>query len=205
MTEREYELTFEIADVDEGLEDAIVDATDGTLASMYGTTLVTLTAPGPSALAAATCARLLLSEAGASVYRCVEDLVSRSEIAHRVGVTAQAVGNWVRGDRRDEVRFPSPYVFSAGGLWLWSEVIEWLDRVHPDLAAHASDGFAYPSRHDHAAIAGQIETSRRAVASASEWREVELPGRHYMVRDLGSPGHVAVAADNLRTDFGTAA
>jgi transcriptional regulator with XRE-family HTH domain len=162
MAEREYELTFEVSQLSEAVEDQVVDATAATVGVFRGSTLVTLSTHGASALVAATNARLAIENAGASVVRCVEDLVTLRDIAGRLGVTPQAVGNWARGERQGSVTFPHPYVFAGGGLWLWTEVLAWVRTTSPKIALGVDEGLTHPSRADLAAINGQIESARRA-------------------------------------------
>lgn len=172
MADREYEFTFEVAGLTDEVEDAIVEQTDASIATFGPVTTVTVSGFGETGFGAGTNARIALEHAGGTVLRCIEDVVTRRDIAGRTGMTPQAVGNWTRGDRQATTPFPAPYILAGGGLWLWGEVLEWLREVHPATFDAIGDDLAYPTRADHACIAGQIETSRRAVAMAGTFQPV---------------------------------
>ncbi|HYO18961.1 MAG TPA: hypothetical protein VES02_09900 [Dermatophilaceae bacterium] len=158
-----YELTFELAPITDALEDAIADAFECVVASHSDVTTVTLTAEGRTCVAAALGATEDLRLLGADVRRLVDDLVGRREIARRAGVTPQAVGLWVRGERHAGVSFPPPFVLAGGGLWLWGEVL-------PALASRGvtlGDDIGYPTRHDAQVIGGAMAASH--VSGASIW------------------------------------
>lgn len=55
------------------------------------------------------------------------NLVTQSEIAHRMGCTRQAINQYVKGDRGDG-RFPSPACNITDGqsLWSWCDVASWM-------------------------------------------------------------------------------
>jgi len=202
MADREYEFTFEVAGLTDEVEDAIVEQTDATIATFGAVTTVTMTSFGTTGFGAATNARLAVEGAGGTVLRCVEDLVTRGDIAERTGMTRQAVSNWVRGERQATTPFPSPYVLAGGGLWLWGEVLEWLREVHPTTFAAVGDDLAYPTRADHACIAGQIESSRRAFAMA----ELQPVGQKFEVH-MGSAAvqEPIAGADRVFAKIGAAA
>ena len=166
MERGSYELTLELAPITDDLEDAIADAFECVIASHSDVTTVTLTAEGRTCVAAALAALEELRLLGADVRRLVDDLVGRREIARRAGVTPQAVGLWVRGERHADVAFPSPFVLAGGGLWLWGEVL-------PALASRGislGDDIGYPSRHDAQVIGGAIAASRDSATRVWEQR-----------------------------------
>lgn len=80
-----------------------------------------------SAVSAAKSAIAHLRKSGIKVLRTVEDLVNRQDIADRLSVSRQAVGNWIRGERRSSEgeSFPAPHNAVGGGVWLWKEVNDW--------------------------------------------------------------------------------
>ena len=124
-------------------------------------TSATLSAVGETCLAAASAAIERLRDLGAEPIRLIDDLVGRREIARRAGVTPQAVGLWIRGERHASSPFPPPFVDAGGGLWLWGEVV-------PALAARGVtvDGdVQYPSRLDSQRIGG-ILSARQTAGSA---------------------------------------
>ena len=78
---------------------------------------------------------------GASVLRVDPDLVSASDIAHRVGVSREAVRKWA-----SLANFPVPLGATGGDnaramrIWQWADVVSWLrtersiemDEYYPD-------------------------------------------------------------------------
>jgi hypothetical protein len=140
----EYELILEVDELTEAHEDLLSDEL-GVVVSMHGgTTLVSSSFSARSALDAARRATTELASRGITVRRLYEDLVTRGDIAARAGVTKQAVGLWIRGDRQTERPFPVPYNLAAGGVWLWSEVNSWLHGIGK------ADGLEHPDRREYA-------------------------------------------------------
>jgi hypothetical protein len=76
----------------------------------------------------------------AVVHEVDQDLVGVSDIAHRIGVTREAVRMWVDG-KRGPGRFPDVVAAVSEGsrgpvrLWRWAEVAGWL-RSHYGLREH---------------------------------------------------------------------
>lgn len=93
------------------------------------------------------------------IQRVYSDLVTRAQIAERAGVTRQAVGLWIRGERHTDPAFPEPHVLGGGGLWLWRDVDQWLAEV-----GLPHDEVSYPT---HLDIARVERTSAPAPALAS--------------------------------------
>ena len=62
---------------------------------------------------------------GLVVLRLREDLASRNDIAERLGVTRQAVGNWSAETRGSG--FSPPYNDVCGGIWLWGDIVGWAE------------------------------------------------------------------------------
>ncbi len=157
-----YELIFETDPIDEHLQDTIDEHFDALISGHGASYFVTLSAEGRDSREAALTSAGTLTRLGVHVRRLSEDLVTRSDIAERVGKTPQAVGNWVRGERQAADPFPAPYNYVAGGVWLWGEVNEWLARTHGP-----ADDIAYPTRDDYSAV-NYVLTAR-----ASEWTGLE--------------------------------
>lgn len=153
-----YELGFEVATMSSDVEDAVAEELGASVATHSGLTTVTLVVDGPSCLAAALVAADRLQTVGAPPLRLVDDLVSRGEIARRVGVTPQAVGNWIRGDRHPDSSFPTPYVVSSTELWLWGEVRDALRKRGLDL----DRGLRFPTRRDSQLIGGALAVRRQS-------------------------------------------
>lgn len=188
------ELTFELSPITDDLEDAIADAFECVIASHSDVTTVTLTAEGRTGVAAALGALEELRLLGADVRRLVDDLVGRREIARRAGVTPQAVGLWVRGERHAGVAFPPPFVLAGGGLWRWGEVL-------PALASRGivvDDEISYPSRHDAQVIGGAIAATRDSAGNIWEHR-LRLRTAAFTTTRPSSPIPMRVAATRLAT------
>ncbi|GAA3430540.1 hypothetical protein [Kutzneria kofuensis] len=144
----EFELIFAVDQLTDDAIDAIYDRYDALVAGHGDMTLLTVTAEGPTPVAAGkTAVRDLELLAGVIVQRCYEDLVNRKDIAERCNVSPQAVGLWIRGDRQRKHPFPQPFNLVGGGVWLWGEVNEWLRRTYKP-----QDDVHYPCRDDYAEI-----------------------------------------------------
>jgi hypothetical protein len=147
--DREFELTFEVS--------GLTEAADLALSSDYdvlsgvdhtGGQFVTVAVPGDSPKGAARRAVQRLQELGVTVHRLRENLVTRKDIAERANVTQQAVGAWIRGERRtDKAAFPAAYDPVAGGVYLWGEVNDWLRTSGKEF-----DDWHYPTREDFVLI-----------------------------------------------------
>lgn len=133
MTEgqqRAYEITFVVESLDEDAADDLLDVLPEAFVASHGQlTTVDVQVNAVSGPVAAQLARQALLKAGAVPVRLDLGLVDRAAIAIRAGVTQQAVGAWVRGERGHGAPFPEP-VTTAGAtpVWSWAEVAEWLVR-----------------------------------------------------------------------------
>ena len=163
MPPTSYELSFELMEVTDDVEDAIAERFDSLIATHAGITTVTLTATGDTCLQVALTSVGHLRALGTNPLRLVDDLVTRGDIAARAGVTPQAVGLWIRGERHADVSFPAPYVLAGGGLWLWGEVVGALT----DRGIALDEGVAYPTRRDIQLIGGAIV--RMEAQDAAGW------------------------------------
>ena len=152
MNPRAFELRLEIAPIPEDIEDAIAESFDCLIATHSGMTSVTLSATGDTCVAAALSAIEQLRDLGAVPIRLIDDLVGRREIARRAGVTPQAVGLWIRGERHTASPFPPPFVDAGGGLWLWGELVPAL----ADRGVVVDGDVRYPSRLDSQRIGGLL-------------------------------------------------
>ena len=166
MPTNSYELSFELPALNEEAEDLVAGQFDSVIAVHAGVTTVTLTADGDDCVSAAIAAINTLRTLGAEPTRLVDDVISRSEIARRMNVTPQSVGQWIRGERHAESPFPSPYILTEGGLWLWGEIV--LALVNRGVEV---EEMAYPSRRDIQLIGGVLATH----AIASESRSTSHP------------------------------
>lgn len=147
-----FELLFEIHPVTEDILDKVVEEVDAGHSTHGNTHLLTVWMEGNSAIVTAREAVTVLSRLGVVVVRLLEDLVTRQDIADRAKSTRQAVGQWIRGERRGsaERTFPEPYHTVGGGVWLWSEVNTWLGQFGD------ADDVAYPSRCDFPLVNASI-------------------------------------------------
>lgn len=156
-----YELRFEIDEADEEAYEAVEEVFDIVVATHGKTVYLTAELDDcTSAISAARKAILVLTAAGIRIRRLCEDLVTRADIAERTGMTRQAVGQWIRGERRaaDGQAFPEPYYPVAGGVWLWGEVNAWLQRT----GINCEDDTAYPDRCDYAVVNAEMLDRRAA-------------------------------------------
>lgn len=152
---KSYELTFHVAEVPDDLADDLLDRLDCVLGEDHGgQPYLTVTADGADCFSAAQAMTTRLHLMGMIVQRLQEDLANRSEIAERLGVTRQAVSNWVRGQRGDD--FPAPSNDVAGGVWLWGDVGRWAES-HGSCDAN---GMNYPTREDYDRINGWLVATR---------------------------------------------
>lgn len=151
-----FEMTFEVPALSEAIEDRVVEVLDATIAEHFGVLTATVLVSASDCVAAAKHALELMGGIGVAPLRLVDDLVSRSEIAERAGVTRQAVANWVGGVRQAATAFPAPYVLSNGGLWLWGEVLAYLRAIGIDADEHV----AYPTRREAQLIGDLIAAGR---------------------------------------------
>jgi hypothetical protein len=171
----EHELILLVEALTPEQEDLIYDEYDALIATHGSTTRLTVTVEGRLLDGAH---RLLgfLDAVGVHVQRFVEDFVSRADIADRAGVSRQAVGLWVRGERH--AAFPEAYAPVAGGIWLFREVDEWL---RSNVPSYDGPELGYPSRDDHVALAQMLLERKREKPSAlasdavnDGWRQIAL-------------------------------
>ena len=142
----QYELIFDIDALDDSTIEAIYSRHDALISSHSDSTTLVVTADGRTA---ATASKRIIAELedsfGVMIRRLVEDLVNKADIASRCDSTPQAVGQWVRGSRRRNSPFPARFNRVGGGVWLWSEVNDWLRRVGRPFDSTVS----FPCRKDY--------------------------------------------------------
>lgn len=159
----DYELIFDVDELADEAIDEVYDRYDAIVAGHGDRILLTVTAPGPNAVLAAQAAvRDLESIDGVTIGSCYEDLVSKTDIARRVGVSPQAVGQWIRGNRHRANVFPKPYNLVSGGAWLWGEVDAWLRRT-----GLADSALEYPCQDDYAEINRWIKEHRASAITVT--------------------------------------
>lgn len=155
-----YELMFLIDGVvTDERQDELLDHFDEITVSIdpYQRCTVTGQFEGESAVLAARQAIDTLHSFGFKVSRMTEDYVDRTEIAARLGVTRQAVGNWIK--RQTSIEFPGPAHRTPGEIWLWHDVVEWLGATGRD---YDSLGTSWPTQICHDVINGELARLHRA-------------------------------------------
>ncbi|MGH3764047.1 MAG: hypothetical protein ACRDTX_02650 [Pseudonocardiaceae bacterium] len=145
----QYEWIFEVDDLADDTIDAIYETCDALVSRHGGLTLLTVTGEGSTAAEAAKViiTHLQRDRQLIRVRRAYEDLVTKVDIASRCNTTPQAVGQWVRGKRLSEFPFPECFSLTAGGIWLWGDVNDWLRRT-----GKSADDVEYPRREDYSAV-----------------------------------------------------
>lgn len=157
MSTTDFEIAFAIPEVTDAFDPRVSEvegAMDVVVSSHGGLSVATVIAGGSDAIAAGRTASAILSSCGLPPQRTYPDLVSRQDIADRLDVSRQAVGNWVRGERHHEFPFPAPVNMVAGGVWLWGDIAVWLRRTGRD-----SDELEFPTLADHARLDGILVRS----------------------------------------------
>lgn len=198
----EYEITFIIGPVSEQAADKLLDDFDCIVGTThFGEDFITMTSTGSDGLNAARGACEALSANGVHVRRAQPDLLTRSEVADRLDLTPQAVGNYVRGERLVGT-WPTPYHEVAGGVWLWGDLVAWSRSVRKEDPAH---GLEFLSRADYDEFNAHLERSYKQGYSGTRLGAyiVELPRtvraegvRHGVDSLLSSRVTVTYATDN---------
>ena len=148
-----FEMTFHVEHVDDGLVDMLIDDYEATTGTDHtGHEFVTVLAEGNDFDRAARTMVTEFQSHGLRILRLVPDLLTRSEIAARLGVTRQAVQNWTSGRRRDD--FPLAVNPVGGGVWSWHDVWAWA-LSHGQLV---DDGLRYPTQVETDIINAWIES-----------------------------------------------
>lgn len=153
----QYEMTFHVERVDDSLVDMLIDDYEATVGTDHsGHEFVTVLVEGDSFDHAARTIVTELQSHGLRILRLVPDLLTRSEIAARLGVTRQAVQNWTSGRRQNG--FPLAVNPVGGVVWSWHDVWTWA------LACGRADddGVSYPSQAEGDIINAWIESGMTA-------------------------------------------
>lgn len=166
MSTNQFEVAFVVETIADPFDPRIDHAEQSLLGLVVSNTgpLTTATAlvEAPTVLEAAIHAAQVLDASGIDVERSYPDLVTRGDIAERLGVTRQAVGLWIRGERKDAHRFPTPTSMVAGGVWLWGDVVEWARLNGVD-----TESVEYPTFDDHVRIDALLQRGVRHIAIAT--------------------------------------
>ena len=148
-----FEMTFHVEHVDDGLVDMLIDDYEATTGTDHtGHEFVTVLAEGNDFDRAARTMVTELQFHGLRILRLVPDLLTRSEIAARLGVTRQAVQNWTSGRRQDG--FPLAVNPVGGGVWSWHDAWAWALAC----GRAADDGVRYQSQTETDIINAWIES-----------------------------------------------
>jgi hypothetical protein len=150
MSQQEFDFTMiltGLTDFDDDIIDALCAAgcDDATVAQRYGRVYVTFSRRADALEDAVVSAISDITNAGigAGVLRVDTcNLVTKAEIARRIGRTRQLVGQYISG-QRGPGGFPPPACRIAEGhpLWYWCEVAFWLsenDIIKPDDSRDAT-------------------------------------------------------------------
>lgn len=126
-----YDFTFVVdADpTDDAFEDRFIEAgcDDATFILMRGSALLSFDREAVSYKDAVLSAYQQIRSTGSQIIRFEPDfLVSQVEIAARSGLTKQAIGMFIKGERRAGFPTPNARIESASPLWDWVEVSNWL-------------------------------------------------------------------------------
>ena len=126
-----YDFTFVVdADpIDDTFEDRFIEAgcDDATFVLMRGNALLSFDREADSYKDAVLSAYQQIRNSGSEIVRFEPDfLVSQVEIASRSGLTKQAIGMFIKGERRAGFPAPNARIESASPLWDWVEVSHWL-------------------------------------------------------------------------------
>lgn len=138
-----YDFTFVVdADPeDEAFEDRFIEAgcDDATFVVMRGNALLSFDREAETYKDAVLSAYEQIIATGTEIIRFEPDfLVSAAEIAARSNITKQAVGMFIKGERRDGFPAPTARVNSASPLWDWVEVSGWMvDQGKLDPCVHS--------------------------------------------------------------------
>lgn len=163
----QFELIFSIDRLEEEHAFEISNTIDVMYSEHGRTNLLTVTSEGDTALAAARdVVTQLETQFGVVIHRVYEDLVTKADIAERASTTVQAVGQWARGVRQKEVRFPEPFNLVGGGVWLWADVNDWLREAGKAY----DDDVLHPNRDDLELINAWLQ----ARASSLRSRRINL-------------------------------
>lgn len=155
---RRYEYTFLVSLMMTGKQERRLASVLGFRTEQRnGLFLLTATATAMSASSAGRDLADLLAEHSVTITRTHPDFVARQDIADRAGVTRQAVGQWIRGDRQRRTPFPDPINAVANGIWLWGDIYCWLREHHygTETVQH------YPTLEDHVRVDRYIEMNHR--------------------------------------------
>lgn len=145
----QYEWIFVVDELADDTIDVVYQACDALVSRHGSLTLLTVTAEGGTAIEAAKTmiTQLQQDRQLIRVQRAYEDLVTKVDIASRCNTTPQAVGQWVQGKRLREFPFPERFNLTAGGIWLWGEVNNWLRQT-----GKSGDDIEYPHREDYVSM-----------------------------------------------------
>jgi len=189
-----FEMTFHVQAVPNALVDELIDEFDATAGTDHtGHDFVTVVGKGRTFEDAARAAVTELQVKGLCIIRLVPDLVTRSEIAERLGVTRQAVQHWVTGSRRRT--FPKAVNPVGGGVWSWHDVHEWaVAQGHCDR-----EDLAFPTSAECDVINAWIESEQRGPRMFSSGPRVTTHGTMVVAcSDTTTAGQRLVSLERTR-------
>lgn len=164
-----FEIPFEVTSFTDDQVVEVQKQMDVIASEGHGRCTMTILVEASDVAGAFQLARAALHRAGVTINRLAPDFVNRAEIARRARVSTQAVGQYVRGERRSTFTFPTPAGHAPEPIWIWGDVAAWLQDqriIEPDdvreLTQEDFDHLQYRLRNDDRTEAGWIDVSTRA-------------------------------------------
>ncbi|MGC0364062.1 transcriptional regulator with XRE-family HTH domain [Rhodococcus sp. 27YEA15] len=155
-----FEFTFIVELATTSREESVIRDWPARFLDRGGLRLLTVEADGMRAPTTAITVVDGLTDLGIVIDRTHPDLVTRQDIADRVGMTRQAVGQWVRGVRQAATPFPAPYNTVSGGIWFWGDVAVWLARHGYRTGTGERSAMHFPTLDEHIRIDRYIALQR---------------------------------------------
>jgi hypothetical protein len=191
-----YRIPLRVSNID--LEDdATLDILDSSLSDLEwsevdgrANAVLYIQCDNPVGAAVEAARRISHAIPAAVVHEVDQDLVSISDIAHRIGINREGVRLWVEG-KRGPGNFP-PQIGSVGGgigrgstkVWPWSSVAIWLSEHY-----HIADDDQTLSPEQVAEVNAALLRVHEHIDA--EW-EVVTSYRSHLVQDSDRPGMHAV-------------
>lgn len=167
-----YELTFAVPSFTDDQLDKLTAMCDAIGSEGHGRTEIAMLVDAADAHDAYTTARRVLGTVGIEPTDFIPDFVTRAEIAHRAGVSTQAVGQWVRGERGHG--FPMAAFNTPGEIWHWGDVIAWLRA----RGIAVDDDVAHPTRAEAEAMQFRTWDHRKVDGGWKPATVVKKPSLH---------------------------
>ena len=164
---------------------------DATLAFARGVIILEFAREAESLEAAIASAIANVRTAGARVERIEPDsLVSLSEIAHRSGLTRQAISNYAAGKGKRAEGFPPPIarITSESPLWDWPDVARWLSGKGVVSDGQVAEALVIQRANeglDHQENCSNVKSARKLMHAFDLRRDRERSTRNIGSLELG--------------------